>query len=485
MIGITSKIHDRKTLEFKIGYQVPEGTDYSDFEMATWIFIPEALDVNRHTYPREKFYHDMLSYMRLITPVYTLEKLALSSELPYQLLEKACQSIASQPTEQNKEEYEKEIKSYASIFKSSLRDTCKQLVVEAAEELPGHTQRMVEHIHHILDNYRSLQTTLQSKGPDASLLVYFTYGDEFLVNVTEQHLFKMLTRLKKERPTVYEEILTIVSPLLDDNKRYSLKHGYMLPQQDSADDNAQFVYHAGQLKKYIESHLYLPTHKRRNAVFLEQLVFSLAAGLSMVFATVISFAFQQTYGNFTLPFFMALVISYMFKDRIKELVRNYFANRLNSKIFEYRIDINVDDLKVGWCKEGVDHITFAKTNPKARKIRNRHSPLVIGRGTEEQVIFYRKKIHLNRESVSMMSAYPLQGINDIIRYNLSDYMHKMDNPQVPLCVNNGNGRLDMVQGSKVYYLNFVFRLRDGHNSLYRRYRVCLTSAGIHNITEIE
>ena len=209
MIGITSKIHDRKTLEFKIGYQVPEGTDYSDFEMATWIFIPEALDVNRHTYPREKFYHDMLSYMRLITPVYTLEKLALSSELPYQLLEKACQSIASQPTEQDKEEYEKEIKSYASIFKSSLRDTCKQLVVEAAEELPGHTQRMVEHIHHILDNYRSLQTTLQSKGPDASLLVYFTYGDEFLVNVTEQHLFKMLTRLKKERPTVYEGVIYI------------------------------------------------------------------------------------------------------------------------------------------------------------------------------------------------------------------------------------------------------------------------------------
>ncbi len=64
-------------------------------------------------------------------------------------------------------------------------------------------------------------------------------------------------------------------------------------------------------------------------------------------------------------------------------------------------------------------------------------------------------------------------------------MRKMDNPQVPLCVNKGNGQLEVVPGSKVYYLNFVFRLRDKHNKLYRRYRVCLSSAGIQSIKEFE
>ena len=37
----------------------------------------------------------------------------------------------------------------------------------------------------------------------------------------------------------------------------------------------------------------------------------------MIFATGIAFAFQQKYGNFTIPLFVALVISYMLKDRIK------------------------------------------------------------------------------------------------------------------------------------------------------------------------
>ncbi len=485
MIGINCKVHDRITLEFKIGYQVPEGTEFTDFEMSTWIYIPEALDVNRHTYPRESFYRDMLSYMRLITPVYPLEMLAHSAELPYQLLEKACKTIVAQPTKQNQERYEKEIKSYSSIFKSSMRDTCKHLVTVEDSRLPILVMQTVDQIRQVLANYRFLFDYLKKNGLDESLQLYFTYGDEYLVNVTEQYLFKMITRLKKERPDIYDKVLPMVSVLLDDNKQYACLHGYMMPQQDSADDNAQFVYHAGQLKKYMESHLYLPTHKRRNAVFLEQVVFSLAAGLSMVFATVISFAFQQTYGNFTLPFFMALVISYMFKDRIKELVRIYFANRLSSKIFEYRININVDDMKVGWCKEGMDFLTSDKTNPHSLKVRNRHSPLVIGRGTEEQIVFYRKKIHLNRKAVSKMSAYPLQGVNDIVRYNLYEYMRKMDNPQVPLCVNNGNGDLEVVQGSKVYYLNFVFRLKDKNNKLYRRYRVCLSRVGIQHVEEIE
>ena len=33
MIDILPKIHDRNTLEFKVGYKAPDGTVYHDFEM--------------------------------------------------------------------------------------------------------------------------------------------------------------------------------------------------------------------------------------------------------------------------------------------------------------------------------------------------------------------------------------------------------------------------------------------------------------------
>ena len=125
MIDILPKIHDRNTLEFKVGYKAPDGTAYHDFEMNTWIFIPETLDVNKHTYQKENFYRDILSYIRLITPYYQLEELASTSSLPYQRLSNACLSLTPQSSEKEKEQenYEREIKMFASIFKSSIRDT--------------------------------------------------------------------------------------------------------------------------------------------------------------------------------------------------------------------------------------------------------------------------------------------------------------------------------------------------------------------------
>jgi hypothetical protein len=251
----------------------------------------------------------------------------------------------------------------------------------------------------------------------------------------------------------------------------------------SSDNNRQFVYHASQLKKYIESNLYLPTFKRRNTAFLEQVAFSVAAGISMVFATVVSFAFQQTYGNFTLPFFIALVISYMFKDRIKDLIRNYFAHGLGSRFYDYLINIRVGLHKIGKVKEGFDFVSPQDVSRHVNEHRARNNPLVVNRGVNEQVIQYRKYVHLKHKAVDRLSAYPLNGINNIVRFNLAGFMYKMDNPTVDLFVNNGDASSQFTKGDKAYYLNFVVQCKYEDKSEYKRYRVCLCRDGLKSIEE--
>lgn len=462
MIKIQPKIHDQHTLEFKVGYIASHGTSYNDFEMNTWIYIPEALDVNRHTYPKENFYRDMLSYIRLITPYYALSELCKVDSLPYERLEDACAKQAKEPNDKHREALEREIKMFASMVKSSIREAYRGIT----ETNDGDINGFCKHIEILLQHYRQL------------LYLDFEplrYGDEFISNVVEQHAFHLLDWRKSKGETSNE-----LWQLLEKEDNYRKDQGYLRIKKSSKDQNSRFLYHAGQLKKYIESNLYLPTHKRRNAVFLEQMVFSLAAGLSMVFATVISFAFQQTYGNFTLPFFIALVISYMFKDRIKELVRLYFSTRLSSRLFDYKIQIRVNNRQVGLCKEGFDFVTPEKTPRRVRATRNRHQPLVLGKGIDEQVIQYRKRIHLKRKELLRLSPYPLNGINDIVRINLSEYMRKMDNPEIPLYAHEGDA-YEKVKGEKVYFLNFVMQLKYDDEVHYRRYRVCLNRQGIKEI----
>ena len=484
MIDIQPKIHDRNTLEFKVGYKASNGATYNDFEMNTWIYIPETLGVNRHTYLKENFYRDMLSYIRLITPFYHLDELASTTCLPYRRLSDVCMALHRQPDEKEQKNYEREIKMYASIFKSSIRDTFRNALNEKGTLREAHCKDALESISKIFDIYRTLGKEMEQRPVPSQQMLYFHYGDEFMSNVVEQHVSRLIERLRSEAPESYTTLEPSIRQVLDNEHSYRQRVGYLCVEEKDDESNTQFVYHAGQLKKYIESNLYLPTHKRRNAVFLEQMVFSLAAGLSMVFATVISFAFQQTYGNFTLPFFIALVISYMFKDRIKELVRIYFATRLSSRLFDYKIGIRVGDIKVGWCKEGFDFLTPEKISSPVRKMRNRHSPLVIGRGTEEQVIQYRKRIHLNQKAVNRLSPYPLSGINDIVRYNLSEFMRKMDNPKVSLCANKGDGQYVPAEGRKVYYLNLIIQFKYENTTRFYRYRVCMSRKGIHKIKEI-
>ncbi len=483
MIFIKPKIHDSNTLEFKVGFVPQDGVTYNDFSMNTWIFIPEVLDVNKHTYTKDTFYCDILSHLRLITPSYRLMELADAHSLPCSRLADACRRMAEHADDPSLDALQSEIKMFASIVKSSIRDAFHALERAAASQRTAMTRDFLEQCQGVLAHYRSLRQVLAE---NEQATTYYNYGDEFISNILEQHCGRIIKLLaRRQRRDIDPALLTQLQQVLGQEHAYRRQMSYICVEQNSPDGNGQFVYHAGQLKKYIESNLYLPTHKRRSNVFLEQVAFSLAAGIAMVFATVVSFAFQQTYGNFTMEFFIALVISYMFKDRIKDLIHNYFANSMGSRLYDYITTIRIGANRIGHVKEGFDFVSPADVSKQVNKKRARRSPLVINRGVDEQVIQYRKHVHIRRKAVQQLSDYPLTGVNNIVRYNLAGFMRKMDNPQVSLFVNDGSAAATTTHGNKLYYLNFVIHCKYAAQSEYKRYRVCLCRDGIKGINEIK
>ena len=478
MINIKPKIHDSNTLEFKVGFLSHDGKTCDDFYINTWIFIPERLDVNRHTFSKDTFYCDKLSYLRLITPQYELRELTDMYSLPFMRIKQACEHLVN-----DNKEFENEVKMYASIIKSSMRNAYNKIAMEANEEVQlSLACDLVEQAKTVAEMYRSLRPTLLGSDEGKKVIVFYDFGDEFISNIIEQQLGRIV-KLLNPRERNSGPLLSMLTQVLDSEHKYRKSHKYLDVEPNSHDDNRQFVYHASQLKKYIESNLYLPTHKRRNTAFLEQVAFSVAAGISMVFATVVSFAFQQTYGNFTLPFFIALVISYMFKDRIKDLIRNYFAHGLGSRFYDYLITIRVDGRKIGKVKEGFDYVSPQDVSRHVNEKRARKNLLVVNRGVDEQVIQYRKYVHLKRKAVNQLSAYPINGINNIVRFNLSGFMRKMDNPTATLYVNRGDASNHFTDGDKAYYLNFIIQCKYENKSEYKRYRVCLRRDGIQSIEE--
>ena len=124
------------------------------------------------------------------------------------------------------------------------------------------------------------------------------------------------------------------------------------------------------LKKFIESELYIHLKKKRDGVAIEQLYYSIAAGAAMIFATAVAWFTQVKYGNITWPLFLVLVVSYMLKDRIKDLLRYYFAHKLGNKYYDKKASVTIGKNLVGEIKEGFDFISMSRTPEHVRKLRD-------------------------------------------------------------------------------------------------------------------
>lgn len=484
MIDLITKIHDKFTLEFKVGFntnQAGHPTKYSDYVMNTWIFVPNSLDINAAKYSKDDFYRDLKSGVRLITPSYSLHELANDDELlPSKSLISNFNELRIAPNDT--QDLIHTIRMYCAISKSAFRDECLAISQNSdATDRITECLRFLEDGGKILNRFRSLMNQLNDQNATDRTRQVFSYGDEFLSNVLEKYAYRLRDAMRVNHPEEYQQLEARFKEVLFEERAYREKMGYLCVKVDEPKGNEDFVFRASLLKKFTESDLYLNATKRKNTFLVEQILYSLAAGAAMVVATLSSFFFQQRYGNFTLPFLIALVISYMFKDRLKDWLRLIFAKRVSNKVFDTRTDFRVKDRYIGWSKDSVDFIDSDKILPEVMKLRSRNPLFTEVSGKDEKVLLYRKKVQLWPAELAKASPYPLRGINDILRYNITEYTRKMDNPSFPLSGTWEDEEYKPIEGKKVYHITFVIQCVYEGKIEYKRIVVRCDRNGIVNV----
>ncbi len=487
MITVNTKIHDKFSLECKIAYKARRKVKANDFTLNTWIFVPNSLDINESTYKREDFYKDIRTNIRLITPVFLMREIVSDDAIPLHNLETAMKHLASSPSRSTIAEFEYQIKMFSAIFKSAIRD---QLAYINNAAQPADKEQLVKDfisdIEDILLKYRKLATIIKTPTVSQVVYNYYAYGDEFMTNLTEKELFGLLNSFKHQNENnLTEKIKPLLLSALEKEKQHKITCNYLQVEPASPGRNKDLLFRLGALKKYVESDLFISAKKKRDGVWVEQVYLSIAAGLSMIFATAIAFSFQQTYGNFTMPFFVALVVSYMLKDRIKELMRYYFAQKISAKYYDNKITISIKEKEIGISKEGFDFILDSNLPKDVLRVRNR-IPLIEAdnRYSNEKIILFRKTVTVNRKMLDISSNYSIDGIVEIVRFNLLSFMRKTDNPEVPLFVLKENQQVEKIMGVKNYYLNIVLQYRHDEDENFKRYRVGFNRDGINSIKEM-
>jgi hypothetical protein len=214
----------------------------------------------------------------------------------------------------------------------------------------------------------------------------------------------------------------------------------------------------------------------------------MAAGISMVFATAATFIAHVRYDNWTTTFFLILVISYMFKDRIKALTQDYLKSRGQRFFHDFKNTIRSD---VAGKPLGIQYESFGFTpsselDPEIVRRRNRNVLDSLDNDyVGEHTILYKSKSKLYPQR--MTDAFPNSGIHSlhqIIRFDLSRFARKMEKSKSRLFLPNETD-YEKHRGRYTYHIHLIIESRSATTKSFLHYRIVMSNDGILRIEEVD
>ncbi len=479
------EVHDNFHFEMKLDYWL-KLNKRDDYQVELYLFLPNSLGLNHQSYPRNAFYDDIKNYVRLKTPELSLAQAAsLDADQPGRLLTDSVDLIGSTgPTEKSCHAVEYHTKMYVSIVVRALYNGCALCLTDIARGESDSTRDLIRQADGVVALIRTLGDKISATRATLSsdrLPTVLSSADEYLTSEISQIFLKLLAVAEDS------QVRQILLNAINEHSRHSSKKGFPQLNINSDGEDETVLFRRSIFKKFFRSPLFLSQQRQTDGRLASQVAMGLAAGLSMVFATLIAFLAQQRFGNFTLPLFVALVVGYVFKDRIKELTKIYLEKWLSRRVSDTKTSFfDQDGNRMGVCREMVRFVSADQVPENILTLRNKdHLTEIANFWQSEKIIQYRKNVTLLRKPLQHANpGYKTTAVNDIIRYNVRRLLLNMDEPEKELLALEKDGSVVAVAGARVYKINLLLRLTGGKNEQFIRFRLVLDRNGIRRMEKV-
>lgn len=485
MIQNSVKIHDNFSLEIKSIYENTSKRKKTKYDTITYLFIPNGLNINNQTYTKTKFYNDVKVYIRYNASEYTLEEIINLKTGPLNLFIKSVKKIVKEKsTKKNRLDFEAKVKLLGAILNNSLKLQTHYFKSHKLVDLKLSNQDFCNQLKEILHIYRTQIPIIENSSLDENVKNIIKLGNEYLSNISNYYIIELFEHFKNLSSEKSD--LKYLIQFIKDEQEYRKTQNFDASKDDDYYDET-LLHKRSQLKKYIDGVLFLTRDIRKDGAFIEQSVFAIAAGLAMVFSTGIAFYYQQVYGNFTLPFFIALVVGYMFKDRIKASIGLLFISKASTFFYDYKIKIkDLQNNLIGITKENFVFVPFEKLGAKVKKHRVKDGYLDADYDFYgEQIIQYKRKIEIYPKKFGQeISDNRLNSLVDITRISFNQFITQMDDPKKSYTILK-KGKIINRVGNKIYHINVIQKFYSEQGIDFKRYRIIMNRKGIKRIEYIE
>lgn len=472
MIKESLKIHGHRQFEIKqkVSFDHAKVKDIK-YQVETYFFLPAALQINPQSYSTKEFQKSLKNYVRLSPATHKLKSFYKKNGL----LEKLSTYLKKSLGEHDAidlDEYENELKKIALTYKRSLRLAIKGFLKSPSQKTEENISQFLLDIKQTIITYRELSNACEEiEGKIRSRA--FEYCDEYLSWVTTFYLRKLIT--EREMPCRLE-----ISQVWREEIKYREKK-YPESIATVGESNEAVLHRWSSLKRYISRYLFLDISHKKGAPILLHSIYGIAAAFSMIFATIIAFTWQGKYGALSVNLFLAMVVGYIFKDRIKEIGRDKLYKTFQRWIPDRKLMIYKEGMKkpIGICKETFRFLEHKELPKEIQELRaNSYTEVLMNNEREEDILFYKKEVHLiNRPNLFEKTRFP---IADITRFNISDYLRYIDISfeELPFLEEDETP----VLGEKTYHVYMIRRIRMNNDNLATELvRIVLNVEGIKRL----
>jgi hypothetical protein len=480
-IAIQIKMHDKSQIEVSMDYQ----TDIaSQFNIDLYFFLPSNLGIHSGSYVRDNFYNDLINHLRFHTPL--SEKSFLQNfETLHRLTDEA---ITAQERDQFMLLAIQEIKIFANFVNTELKN---------ARALLGHRDKTVKietKLHDIYAKMTQLREKFVFPLVQPSLKITsevrqtLLNTDEFISN--KVMIFCSDTLLDTQsRAEMFTKLRTQVREVLQKEKKYRQSLGDLYCDLGfSEKEREYFYYRQSLLKKDILNPLQIEKASSKQEQVYRNWVAGFGAGLAALWSQLADYQTHRYNGHKDFGFSMLglallAIFAYIFKDRIKDLSKEYINDKLKLFLPDYKSKLVFSEVDkkgknnketIGFLSEYMRYIGVRYIPEEIVYMRALKSSQVLLTDRKETVIQYHKSIKLKKYE----NEAGYGRVKDIHRFNFSHFLDHLDDAIKELITYDDNDCATTIEAPKVYHINVISRITFATTCMFYHVRIILDKFGI-------
>ena len=490
--------HDKYNFEVKMNYRLKKDEKINKYLLSIYFFIPSALHINQNSYPKERFFADKTNYIRFKTPKIAVRSIINKNNKlsPFFRIIKFLDLFeegTSLDSIQKDLIYESRL--LGAILKSSIRDQADYFINNYSEnkicdDIILNLNDFIKDIEDLESMFTSISARLCTEQIGEAIRTAFSFTYQYVSLQIQDNFTKILKALHETNGclSLFDKIEKIVEKQREIRK--SLNSKLIRNPQDK---NESYIYWEGLLKKFTQGVLYLPLKDKDETTRWTEIFFSIAAGFAMFISLLLGLWVANMFTQNSTPYILAIVVAYMFKDRIKDNLRNYSRKAMGFVFPDHTWEIqdSISDQKIGKIRETLKYLDWQTLRPEIYRIRMSSAKHELEQeGKPETIIRYSKEVKIRPKNVVRRHQRNID-LHDIMRFNIRNFIQYADDTiRYEELYNPETKKIEEVECVKVYHLNLVLRMQyineKGNNiTTYKKVRVILTQDGIKSMVEPE